>query len=68
MRDVAGEVASVTGGASGIGLAMARSFPAAGMKVVIADIEEQALEHSGIDFLTHPRLAALGLTITRRLV
>ena len=44
MRDVAGKVAFVTGGASGIGLAMARSFCAAGMKVVIADIEEQALE------------------------
>ncbi|MCY3819645.1 MAG: SDR family NAD(P)-dependent oxidoreductase [Gammaproteobacteria bacterium] len=44
MRDVAGKVAFVTGGASGIGLAMARSFCAAGMKVAIADIEEQALD------------------------
>ena len=44
MRDVAGKTAFVTGGASGIGLAMARSFAAAGMNVAIADIEESALE------------------------
>ncbi len=44
MRDVAGKTAFVTGGASGIGLAMARSFAAAGMNVAIADIEEGALE------------------------
>ena len=44
MKDVAGKVAFITGGASGIGLAMAHSFSAAGMKVVIADIEEAALQ------------------------
>ena len=44
MRDVAGKTAFVTGGASGIGFAMARSFAAAGMNVAIADIEEGALE------------------------
>lgn len=43
MRDLAGKTAFITGGASGIGLAMARSFCGAGMKVAIADIEEQAL-------------------------
>ena len=50
MRDVAGKVAFITGGASGIGLAMARSFSAAGMKVAIADIEEQALERAAASF------------------
>jgi NAD(P)-dependent dehydrogenase (short-subunit alcohol dehydrogenase family) len=40
MKDIAGKVAFVTGGASGIGLAMARSFSAAGMKVAITDIEK----------------------------
>lgn len=44
MREVAGKTAFITGGASGIGLAMARSFSAAGMKVVIADIERAALD------------------------
>jgi NADP-dependent 3-hydroxy acid dehydrogenase YdfG len=43
MKEVAGKVAFVTGGASGIGLAMVRSFSAAGMKVVVGDIEQDAL-------------------------
>jgi NAD(P)-dependent dehydrogenase (short-subunit alcohol dehydrogenase family) len=43
MRDFAGKTAFVTGGASGIGLAMAQAFGTAGMKVMIADIEEGAL-------------------------
>ncbi len=50
MKDVAGKVAFVTGGASGMGLAMARSFSAAGMKVVIADIEDAALERVDAEF------------------
>jgi NADP-dependent 3-hydroxy acid dehydrogenase YdfG len=44
MKDIAGKVAFVTGGASGIGLGMARSFSAAGMKVAITDIEQAALD------------------------
>ena len=44
MRDVTGKTAFITGGASGMGLAMARSFADAGMKVVIADIEQTALD------------------------
>jgi len=42
--NVDGKVAVVTGAASGMGLAMARTFAEAGMKVVMADIEESALE------------------------
>lgn len=38
------KVAVITGGASGIGLAMARRFAAAGARLVLADIETGALE------------------------
>jgi len=40
----AGQVAVVTGGASGIGLAMAERFAAAGLDLVLADVEAGALE------------------------
>ncbi|HEY4040422.1 MAG TPA: SDR family NAD(P)-dependent oxidoreductase [Rhodopila sp.] len=44
MQELAGKSAFVTGGASGIGLALGRTFAAAGMKVMLADIETAALE------------------------
>ncbi|HZE52429.1 MAG TPA: SDR family NAD(P)-dependent oxidoreductase [Bradyrhizobium sp.] len=43
MRELAGKTAFVTGGASGIGLALGRAFAQAGMKVMLADIEADAL-------------------------
>jgi NAD(P)-dependent dehydrogenase (short-subunit alcohol dehydrogenase family) len=43
MRELAGKTAFVTGGASGIGLALGRAFAQAGMNVMLADIEADAL-------------------------
>jgi NAD(P)-dependent dehydrogenase (short-subunit alcohol dehydrogenase family) len=43
MRELAGKTAFVTGGASGIGFALGRAFAQAGMKVMLADIETDAL-------------------------
>lgn len=44
MYDVAGKTAVITGAASGMGLGMARSFAAADMSVVLADIEQERLD------------------------
>src|SRR5215472_18146355 len=44
---LAGKVAVVTGGASGIGLATARRFVAEGARVVIGDVNADALAAAG---------------------
>jgi len=43
MKTFEGRVAVVTGGASGLGLAMAQRFADAGMNIVIGDIEDEPL-------------------------
>ncbi len=52
MKDFKDKVAVITGGASGIGLGMARSFAARGMKLVIADLDEAALTAVTEEFKT----------------
>ena len=49
MRDLAGRVAVITGGASGIGLALAGRLAREPMRLVIADIEEPALDAAAQD-------------------
>ena len=67
MQEVAGKVAFITGGASGMGLAMARSFSAAGMKVVIADIEQSALDRVAAEFAaSHAEVLTLRVDVTDR--
>jgi NAD(P)-dependent dehydrogenase (short-subunit alcohol dehydrogenase family) len=46
MQELRGKVAVVTGGASGIGLAMAERFAREGMKLVLADVERGRLDEA----------------------
>jgi len=46
MRDLAGTVAVVTGGGSGIGLASARRLAAAGVSVAVVDLDGEAAERA----------------------
>jgi len=50
MKDFKQKVAVITGGASGLGLAVARRAAAEGMKLVLADIEEEALRKVETEF------------------
>jgi NAD(P)-dependent dehydrogenase (short-subunit alcohol dehydrogenase family) len=62
MNSVEGKVAFITGGASGIGLGMARVFSRAGMKVVIGDIRDDHLE-AALAGLERAGLAVRGVKV-----
>ena len=57
MKNWYGKVAVVTGGASGIGLAIAHGLVRCGVRVVLADIEDRALEEAAL------QLRGLGGTV-----
>ena len=58
MKDFRGKTAFVTGGASGIGLSMARAFGRNGMNVVLADIDENAAK-AAAERLTSEQIKAV---------
>ena len=60
MKDLQGKVAVVTGGASGIGLAMSQRFGQEGMKVVVADIIEDRVGEA-VDQLRDEGLEVTGV-------
>ena len=66
MKDFRDKVAFVTGGASGIGLGMTKAFLGAGMKVVVADINDEHLEQVRAEYAAEPALHALRLDVTDR--
>jgi NADP-dependent 3-hydroxy acid dehydrogenase YdfG len=63
MKQLAGKTALVTGGASGIGLAISRALVDAGMNVVIADIQRDALDSALGQFNEHASLMTLELDV-----
>ncbi|MDQ3260641.1 MAG: SDR family NAD(P)-dependent oxidoreductase [Pseudomonadota bacterium] len=50
MKDFQNKVAVITGGASGLGLEIARLAAGKGMKLVLSDIEERALKKAELEF------------------
>jgi NAD(P)-dependent dehydrogenase (short-subunit alcohol dehydrogenase family) len=60
MEDLQGKVAVITGGASGIGRAVAEKAGSEGMRIVLGDIEEGPLK-AAVDGLTSNGIEAVGL-------
>ncbi len=51
MKELSGKVAFITGAASGIGLALSKASGAAGMKIMMADIDEAGLDRAVAELL-----------------
>lgn len=66
MKDFTNKIAFITGGAAGIGLAMAREFLAAGGEVVIADARQDALDRAIGSLPTGGKVRAIRLDVTDR--
>lgn len=66
MESLTGRTAFITGGASGIGLGMARAFLGAGMRVVIADLRPAAISDALASLAGGNRVHAIQLDVTNR--
>jgi len=66
MQDLPGKTAFITGGASGIGLGIAKAVLGAGMNVVIADIRQDFLDEGAAELSGGDRVLALKLDVTDR--
>jgi NAD(P)-dependent dehydrogenase (short-subunit alcohol dehydrogenase family) len=66
MQNLPGKTAFVTGGASGIGLGIAKALLRAGMHVVIADVRDDHLQAAQAELGSAERLLALKLDVTDR--
>ena len=53
MKDFAGKIAFITGGAAGAGLGQAKVFSKAGMRVAIADIRQDALDNAAKEIVAY---------------
>lgn len=62
MKELKGKVAFITGGASGLGLAMARVFGRAGMTTIIADIRKDRIDES-VEVLRSHGIDASGVVL-----
>lgn len=65
MNDLRDRVAVVTGGASGIGRALAKQLLGEGMKVVLADVEEAALRATAAELGTLGEVTSLVTDVRR---
>jgi NAD(P)-dependent dehydrogenase (short-subunit alcohol dehydrogenase family) len=66
MQNLSGKTAFVTGGASGIGLGIAKALLGAGMNVVIADIRDDHLAEATAELNGGDRVLAVKLDVTNR--
>jgi NAD(P)-dependent dehydrogenase (short-subunit alcohol dehydrogenase family) len=66
MQNLPGRTAFITGGASGIGLGIAKALLGAGMNVVIADIRDDHLAEATAELAGGDKVLALRLDVTDR--
>jgi NAD(P)-dependent dehydrogenase (short-subunit alcohol dehydrogenase family) len=66
MQNISGKTAFITGGASGIGLGIAKALLGAGMNVVIADIRDDHLDAAKAELGVPDRVMGVKLDVTDR--